>query len=679
MSVTYLTSKSPQDKTAIPGSIFEDIVQHSANPFAAGYLDGRIICWNHAFEELTGYSSEELGSLNWIDTLTPRGEDSLSHMINGNTKISRSNRLLRRKDGSLLPIKFTVRQAQCSGEAYELYYGFITDISGEKELQEALHYQQAYKKLMHNTAVRFISLDSSEVDTEICNTLGFVGDFIGADHGFVILLEDGRQDIKNTCEWSAVSGMASKALFTDTVLSDFSSFMSELYLTRDTSGWEYSLARATAEVNELLGRDAGSIMALPMLSKKNLLGFLGFTTLDRRVWSEQDITLLRIMSEIFIDALVRKKSKLMLDIGNRLMDIVSEGIMVFTPGSIRWVNQTFTALTGYSFDEAVGQDYAKLGLYQFNEQKAQMEESLNETGQWQGNFMVCHKNGTTVPCLLSLNSLHNKDGDAAFTVAIFTDITEHEKLRQEQFHLQELSAAIQKSASLSSMSAGIVHEIAQPLNSIKILIEGLRYLYSNYHEVSETEVCNKLADVSKELHHIDEIIRHMRSFASLSANPQIEAYNLNDSITRILRLLSRQLTAHEIKVTTMLSENLPRVWVNLNRLDAVLVNLLTNAMQSLDRVDHNNKEIICRTSLEADYVILEISDNGSGIEESILDYIFEPFVTTKASRQGMGLGLSVVHTIITRLGGRIRACNNKSGGASFIIKLPILDRKDIQN
>lgn len=652
--------------------IFVDIVQHSTNPFAAGYLDGRITCWNHAFEKLTGYSSAELQHMNWIDTLTPKREETISGLLNLYYNISRSDHLLRHKDGHLIPINYTVRKANYPGEESSLYYGFITDISREKDLQEALRFQQTFKKLTHDISVRFISLDGSEIYTEIGNTLGYVGDFVDADYGFIILLAGTGPRIKHTIEWSAADGIVSNTILTATVLAEFSDYMSKLYTELNTSRWEYALARAMGEINMLLGQNTGSIMVLPMLHKKQLLGFVGYTTIDGRAWSEKEITLLNMMSEIFTDALGRRKAKQKLDIGSRLMDIVSEGIIVFNAHGIQWVNQTFTTLTGYSIDEVVGRDYMSLNLsHASHEQKVEIEESLDKTGRWQGNVFARHKKGSTFPCLLSINSLLNENGKVAFHVAIFTDITEHEKLRQEQIQLQELSAAMQRSASLSAMSAGIVHEIAQPLNSIKIIIEGLRYWHNHYHWIPTREVFDKLNEVSEELHHIDEIIRHMRSFASLSENPQLEACNLNDSVTRTLRLLSRQLTAHGIKVATELSQKLPSVSANLNRLDAVLVNLFINAMQSLDKVKLNSKQIICHTRLESDYVVLEVSDNGCGIDEDILDSIFEPFVTTNNARQGMGLGLSVVQTVITRLGGRVTACNNNMGGATFSVRLPV--------
>lgn len=652
--------------------IFEDIVQFSANPFVAGFLDGRMVYWNNAFEQLTGYNSEELWNMNWIHTLTPQKEESLSRMIKGKKQITISDRWLRRKDGRLVPIKFTIRQARYPGENFTLYYGFISDISKEKELQDALYYQNAFKKLLYNSAVRFITLDSTQIYAEITNTLGYVGNFIKADNGIVILLKDNGEGILHTCEWSAYDSQTYASILPDPLQSDLSNILNNLHLSRHSRGWEYALALATAEVNKLLGEESASVMVLPMISDSNLLGFLGYTTIDRRTWAEQDITLIKTMSEIFIDALGRTKAKLRLDIGFRLMDIISEGIIVFTPEEIRWVNQAFTSLTGYNYGEVLGRSFSSFSFTQLtNQQLEELELCLSTMGRWRGNVLARHKNGSTFACQLAINSLPRTEGGLDYSVAIFTDISQEYLLKRQQLRLQELNAAIQKSASLSAMSAGIVHEIAQPLNSIKMIIQSLRYWHDSSAVINTEEIFDKLAEVSEEMHRIDEIFRHMRSFASLNEEPVFERCNLNHSVARTLRLLSRQLEAHGIRVTTELADDLPMVKANLNRLDAVLVNIITNAMQSLDRTEHEHKEILCQTWLEEDCVILQIADNGNGIDEDIMDCIFEPFVTTKASRQGMGLGLSVVHTVISRMGGTVRASNNEGQGATLTITLPI--------
>lgn len=488
---------SESDKVNQHLQMFKEVVDNSTNPFAAGYQDGRISYWNHAFEELTGYSSWELSKINWVNALVPahlRGQEAaLFTRLSQNQSATSFEQKLRRKNGTLVPIKYTVRQTHSSNSDCPLYYGFVTDISREISLQEALRF-------------------------------------------------------------------------------------------------------------------------------------------------------------------------------------VSQGVMVLEERAIAWVNQTFSDLTGYSFDEVIGADYRGFNLISLdNEQGEEIDKSVDRMGKWLGNIIARHKNGSTFPCKLSITSIRNENEPSYRFIVLFSDISEHINLRQEQNRLQEQTAAMQRLTSLSAMSAGVVHEIAQPLNSIKILVDGLLYYHSRGFEIPTTEIFEKINEVSVELHRIDEIIRHMRSFARISANPQLEPCNLNDSVIRTLKLLSRQLAAHDIEVCTNLCPKLPQINAHPNRLDEVLINLIANAMQELDKVSYKTRKITCSTWLDKSFVFLEVSDNASGIEINILDYIFEPFVTTKSVRQGMGLGLSVVHTIVTHLGGQISACNRDGDGATFTVKLPVLD------
>ncbi|MDD3272202.1 MAG: PAS domain S-box protein [Syntrophomonadaceae bacterium] len=353
---------------------------------------------------------------------------------------------------------------------------------------------------------------------------------------------------------------------------------------------------------------------------------------------------------------------------------VSQGVMVLEERAIIWVNQAFSDLTGYSFDEVVGADYRGFNLINLSDnQIVEMNKGVDRKGKWRGNIIACRRNGITFPCQLSITSIRNENEPSYRFIILFSDISEQIKLRQEQNRLQKQTAAIQRLTSLSAMSAGIVHEIAQPLNSIKVLVDGMLYYYDRNYQIPSSEVFEKLEEISVELHRINEIIRHMRSFAKINANPRLEPCNLNDSIIRTLKLLGRQLAAHDIKVSTNLHPDLPQIYANPNRLDEIIINLLANAIQELDKVGYKHREISCSTWQDKNFVILEVSDNAAGIEESVLDSIFEPFITTKSVRQGMGLGLSVVHTIVTRLGGQISACNRDGSGATFTVKFPVLE------
>ena len=237
-------------------------------------------------------------------------------------------------------------------------------------------------------------------------------------------------------------------------------------------------------------------------------------------------------------------------------------------------------------------------------------------------------------------------------------------------HLQEQNARMQRLSSLSALSAGIVHEIAQPLNSIKLLADGMLYLYEK-GLFNLDDYGNNLKDISAQVDQITVLINQIRSFANVGRETEIVPCSLNRAVKRIMSFLGRQLSAHGITVKIGLDVKLPRVFGTQSGYEEVVLNLLTNAMHALDAIDNREKEIMIRTFRTGGKVVLEVSDNATGIRDEIREEIFEPLFSTKKPGEGMGLGLSIVHSIVERFNGSIEAQNKIQGGATFRVELPV--------
>jgi two-component system NtrC family sensor kinase len=142
--------------------------------------------------------------------------------------------------------------------------------------------------------------------------------------------------------------------------------------------------------------------------------------------------------------------------------------------------------------------------------------------------------------------------------------------------------------------------------------------------------------------------------------------DLAEVVLDTVKLVDRQTRFRGIDLTLGLDDGLPRVRGDGERIRQLLLNLLFNAADALG----GQGSIALRASNGGGLVRLTVEDDGPGIDEAILDQVFDPFVTTKPSGQGTGLGLAVCHTIVERLGGTIEARNLASGGASFEVRLP---------
>lgn len=265
--------------------------------------------------------------------------------------------------------------------------------------------------------------------------------------------------------------------------------------------------------------------------------------------------------------------------------------------------------------------------------------------------------------------LRNLSGKITGVINISIDITEQVKLQEKQRQLEEQKAQVRRVASLSAMSAGIVHEIAQPLNAIKVVADGVLFWQEKGYPLDLAELVENFRRVSLQTTRIDEIIKHIRFFAHRQQERPVSWCSLNQVVTGALDVVGRQLAAHGIAVNTDLAANLPLVAGDFYRLEEVVINLLINAMQVLDPVSRGDKHVWCVTREQAGQVRLEVSDNGTGVPADIIDLIFEPAFSTK--EQGMGLGLAIARSIVVSYQGRIGVLNNRYGGATFWVELPL--------
>lgn len=658
-----------------------DIIKNSSNPVVACTVDTKLIAFNTAFEKLSGYSAEELQGLYWTD-LTLFRDPSPARLnpeqLPGDNALVQVETQLICRDGSRLPISYYIQAMRFPGDESTCYMIFITDISKQRQMQESLRYQAAFEELLSNISTRFINLKNDEIDNEIENTLRYVGEFVGADRAYLFQVKHHKGIMSNTSEWCAEGIESQMQRLQDLPLNEYSWWTDQLEKNEyiRIPSVPARPEKNAQEKTRMLSGDIQSLLVVPMSYRGRIKGFLGFDQVKRKAsWSDRDIALLKMVAEIFVYALERKRASQRLDMANKMFDSISEAMMIVNPQMITWVNQAFTAVTGYTYDEIVGWDYWVLGIPEFNPViiRDDVKEKLDRNNTWQGIIMGRHKDGHAFPAAVFVSAIHNSDNpEKRSYFVIFADITEQDRLNKERKRIKQQTAQLQRLNSLSALSGGMVHEIAQPLNSIRVLVDGMLYCHQNGLPLSNYEVFAKLGNISLELGRIDEIINHMRSFANLSNRPELEPCNWNQVVERSLKLLGRQLAAHSIRVTTDLDPRLPIMRGNLNRLDEVMVNLLVNAMQSLDLSEREPKEILCHTFTSGAHCCLKVADNGLGIDEEIIDQIFEPFVTTKSSYHGMGLGLSVVQSIMNALSGQVRVFNHPQGGAAFQLEIPAI-------
>ncbi|WP_051249639.1 PAS domain-containing sensor histidine kinase [Maridesulfovibrio zosterae] len=272
------------------------------------------------------------------------------------------------------------------------------------------------------------------------------------------------------------------------------------------------------------------------------------------------------------------------------------------------------------------------------------------------------------------SGIFDENGNVVEYQSVGRDVTTQ---RQAEATLAEARTAMEQASRVTTLAViggGIAHEINQPLNAIRILTASAQLLAKRSMQ-PDSELARILGDVASQVDRIDSIVNHLREHLRQNRTTATATCDLGQAVRSALSLINAQVLARGIKVDLNISIGLPSVNGGCIRFEELVANLVANAMQALDEVDQDDK--IIRIDVAArgeDTVELTVSDNGPGFKKGLGEKIFEPFFSTKAPGNSMGLGLSIVQTIVQAAGGSIKAENRADAGAVVKIILPAADR-----
>lgn len=244
--------------------------------------------------------------------------------------------------------------------------------------------------------------------------------------------------------------------------------------------------------------------------------------------------------------------------------------------------------------------------------------------------------------------------------AINRMMTELEK-RQEQL-IQS-----RKIASIGTLTAGIAHEINNPINNISLLLESL------IEDADTMEVSERLKLYQEAMDQADrasEIVKNLLEF-SRASHPRIEWVNLVEVIEKTARLLGNEFNLHHIKFVKEVNVGSANARLDKGGMQQVLLNLFMNSMQAME--NGGELRVVIGPSDISGEIRIDVIDNGPGIPPEYISQIFDPFFTTKKEGMGTGLGLSVSYNIVKKNGGRMEVQSRPGQGACFSVFLPLVD------
>jgi C4-dicarboxylate-specific signal transduction histidine kinase len=339
-----------------------------------------------------------------------------------------------------------------------------------------------------------------------------------------------------------------------------------------------------------------------------------------------------------LDQLSREKGRAKIT-----LDTIEEGVItVDTEDRIVLVNRAAGIMTGWHQNEAAGRPVG---------------EVLRREGD-----VLAGRDGSRRLIEACTSPILDESGRPIGAVHVFRDVTERVRIEAELLKSQKLE-------SLGILAAGIAHEIRNPLSGINISISSVEHVCWQSSEL-EPEIKEKIRIIMEQMKaaaaKIGAVVQRVMDF-SRPTPPRMEIINLNDPIAEAIRMTSSTLRKREIAVHRALAPDLPTCRADSGLIEQVLVNLITNAYQAMERMD-GPKHLEIASAVHDGLIVIRVSDSGPGVPPPLLGKIFDPFFTTR--KDGSGIGLSFSHRIIADHGGALRVQTSKWGGAEFRIELP---------
>src|SRR6266576_3617581 len=266
---------------------------------------------------------------------------------------------------------------------------------------------------------------------------------------------------------------------------------------------------------------------------------------------------------------------------------------------------------------------------------------------------------------------YNDRGGIRELIGVAIDVTAQVKANLQLRLQREEMAHLSRVSSMGELTASLAHELNQPLSAIASnAAAGRRFLMQGSPDLKMFD--ELLADVATDARRAGDIIHGIHNFVRKSEGTR-RPVSLNEIIREVLRLLDSDLLGRATSVETRLAPNLPMVDADPVNLQQVLVNLLMNSIEAMQPKPSVKRRILISTKYEADSVVTSVRDYGGGLPKDNPDKIFTHFYSTKPD--GMGMGLTIVRSIVEAHGGKLGA-ENVDEGARFFFSLPVAGKKE---
>lgn len=329
-------------------------------------------------------------------------------------------------------------------------------------------------------------------------------------------------------------------------------------------------------------------------------------------------------------------------------------------------NPRAVELYGYQKSELITKSFLELGPKHSRSHGISFAKETDARGCVLYQKVLHQKKGDK-PFFVNLNARHISLKGKPTIIVAATDITE---IVEKDAQLIQAS----KMKSLGEMSAGIAHELNQPLNAIKMGSDFFTMMMERSLEIPKDQLQLVATEMSTQVDRAADIINTLRAFGR-KGDLITEKVDINKAVGAVLSIVGKQLELENIAIRLELTEAISPILAHYNRLQQVFFNLVVNARDAIkakNEIESRNMGgvITIRSYESSGRVVAEIHDNGTGIQETVREKIFEPFFTTKEASQCMGLGLAITYGIVKDYGGDIQVLGREGEGATFVVSFP---------
>jgi PAS domain S-box-containing protein len=651
---------------------------------------GRVVYANKRCVEVMGHSREEFYAPDF-DFMTLIGPESVE-LIRSNFKQHMAGKdiepyeyaLLNKKGEKIDAIITTKLIDYADGKAI---LGIITDITERKRVEEELQYRLKFQHLITTVSSQFVNLHPAQIDDEIDSALKQIGEFADADRSYVFQFSDNQKSVSCTHEWCAEGIQPTLERIQKAPVETFPWAMEKflqgvMVLVPRLSDLP---PEANKEKQEFEQQGIQSIFAVPMIISGKVIGFIGLDSVrDEKMWAEDTSSLLKIVGQVFANALENKNARQALQQSEERLRIVYETfpdsvtIINAKDGCCVDVNSAFTRLTGWSAEDVIGKTAADLDIWHNPGDRENLTAGIARNGKvenLEAKFRL--KDGSIITALMSAVLIQLKNKPHILTIT--RDISDLKSAQKEREQLKTQLIQAQKMEAIGTLAGGIAHDFNNILGAIIGFAE--MALYDTKKDSMEHY---NIDQVLRAGHRAKDLVKQILAFSRKSEQDK-NIISLAPIVEEASKLLRASLPT-TIEIKQHIEPRLDAIFADPTQMHQVMMNLCTNSAHAMDdtggilnvelhNVDLNLEKAVQYSELNpGPYVRLSISDTGHGMDSATMDRIFDPYFTTKKQDKGTGMGLAVVHGIVKGHGGGIRVQSKPGKGTRFDIMFPVMGK-----